>query len=276
MNTRRNSLIVCSILLSWLLQNVQANPNHLEPIPPSYNPLDLDGTTDEYNEAVFTSLIGRGWLPSLWMIEKPSASREYAVAIWGTVKYDPNDSGPASRPEVERKQWVVQYTVAREEIWRSAPVSEGKKSPDASLRKGVETHRVPITYDVRSTKNVERQRVPITAEFAKVVREAWLSTLQLTRYAQGDRGRGLDGTTLDFFCCDDPFAGGLFGQSSSPKTGLPAMLADLGRKLRAIALSDEKNRDSLLAEADSLARKIVKDAEAEQIKLLGKKISQSH
>jgi hypothetical protein len=68
------------------------------------------------------------------------------------------------------------------------------------------------------------------------------------------------------FCCGD-----LLGQTWSPKTGLPAMLADLGRKLRAIALSDEKNRDSLLAEADRLARKIVKDAEAEQIKLFGKK-----
>lgn len=273
MNTRQNSLIVCSVLLSWLLQNVQANPNHLEPIPPSYNPLDVDGTRGEYDEAVFTSLIGRGWLPSLWMIEKPSSSREYAVVVWGTIEHDPNDSRPAPRREIERKQWVVQYTVPREEIRRSAPVNDAKKSPDARLRKGVETRRVPITYDVRPTKNVERHRVPITPEFAKVVREAWLSTLQLTRYAQGDRGRGLDGTTLDFFCCDDPFAGGLFGQTWSPKTGLPAMLADLGRKLRAIALSDEKNRDSLLAEADSLARKIVQDAEAEQIRLFGKKLS---
>jgi len=260
MNTRQRVLIVSSVLLSLLLQNAQANPNHLEPIPPCYDPLDLDGTSGQYKEAVFTSLIGRGWLPSLWMIERPSSSRAYAVVVWGAIEPDPNDSRPASRREIKRKQWVVQYTalneeIRREKIWRSKAANG----------------RTPITYDVRPTKNVERHRVPITAEFATVVREAWLSTLQLTRYAQGDRGRGLDGTTLDFFCCDDPFAGGLFGQTWSPKTGLPAMLADLGRKLRAIALSDEKNRDSLLAEADSLARRIAKDAEAEQIKLFGKK-----
>jgi hypothetical protein len=263
MNTRQRILIVSSVFLSLLIPKVQATPNHLEPIPP-YS-LDMDGTSDEYRQAVFTSLIGRGWLPSLWMIEKPSSSRAYAVVLQRTVEFDPNDTRPFSEREIKRKPWVVSYTalneeIRREKIWRSKAANG----------------RIPITYEIRPTKNVESHSAPITPEFAKVVREAWLSTLQLTRYAQGDRGGGLDGTTLDFFCCDDPFAGGLFGQTWSPKTGLPAMLADLGRKLRAIALSDEKNRDSLLAEADSLARKIAKDAEAERIRLFGKKMSQAH
>ena len=78
---------------------------------------------------------------------------------------------------------------------------------------------------------------------------------------------GLDGTILEFRYND------LYGYTLSPGTGLPAMLADLGRKLRTLALSDEKSKEPLLKEADSLARKIVKEAEAEQIKLFGKKMS---
>lgn len=258
MNTRQRMLIVSSVFLSLLIQMVQANPNHLEPIPP-YDYLDMDATSDEYRQAVFTSLIGRGWLPSLWMIEKPSSSREYAVVVWRSSEHDPNDTHPR---EIKRRQWVIEYVAPKEKIWRYKPVGDGRESPDTRPTKNVERRPVPITLDIRPTKDVERHRVPITAEFAKVVQEAWLSTLQLTRYAEGGkRGLGFDGTTLEF-CCGD-----LFGQTWSPTTGLPAMLAGLGRKLSAIALSDDKNRDSLLTEADSLARKIAKEAEAEQIRL---------
>lgn len=257
MNTRERILIVFSVFLSLFIQRVQANPNHLEPIPP-YGFLDMDGTSEEYRQAVFTSLIGRGWLPSAWMIEKPSSSREYAVVVWRSSEHGPNDTHPG---EIKRRQWVMEYVAPKEKIWRYKPESHDTRPP-----KNV-GGRVPApSLDIRVTKDVERHRVPITAELAKVVQEAWLSTLQLTRYAEGGgRGLGLDGTTLEF-CCGD-----LFGQTWSPTTGLPAMLAGLGRKLSAVALSDEKNRDSLLTEADSLARKIAKDAEAEQIRLFGKK-----
>ena len=260
MNTRQGILIVSSVFLSLLIPKVQANPNHLEPIPP-YDSLDIDGTSDEYRQAVFTSLIGRGWRPSLWMIEKPSFSREYAVVVWRTLEYDPNDARPLSSREIKRRQWVIEYVAPKEKIWRYKAESRDTRPP-----KNV-GGRVPESpLDIRVTKDVERHRVPITAEFAKVVQEAWLSTLQLTRYAEGGkRGLGLDGTTLEFGCGD------LFGQTWSPTTGLPAMLTDLGRKLSAVALSDEKNRESLLTEADSLARKIAKGTEVEQIRLFGKK-----
>jgi len=265
MNTRQGILIISGVFLSLAIQKVQGTPNHLEPIPP-YDSLDIDDTTHRYRQAVFTSLVGKGWRPSLWMIESPSSSREYAVMIWCSSEYEPNDARLPSRREINRRQWVMEYVAPKEKIWGYKPVGDGRESPATKPNKSVERRRVPITLDIRPTKDVERRRVPITEEFAEVVQEAWLNTLQLTRYAEG-RERGLDGTTLEF-CYGD-----LFGQTWSPTAGLPAMLADLGRKLSAIALSDEKNRDSLLTEADSLARKIAKAAEAEQIRLFGKKLS---
>lgn len=251
MNTRRGIItIVSGVLLCTLLQNVQANSNHLEPISP-YDSFDIDDTLHTYRQAVFTSLIGKGWWPSLWMIEEPSFSREYAVVVWQTVDYDPNDNRPPHWREIKRKQWVVEYVAPKEKIWKWKHVGDGRES-----------------LDIKPTKDVERHRIPITDDLAKAVQEAWLSTLQLTRYGE-NRWMGLDGTTLEF--C----SGGLFGQTWSPDTGLPAMLADLGRKLSAIALSEEKNREPLLAEADRLARRIAKEAEAEQIKLFGRKLSTS-
>jgi len=249
MNTRRRKLIIgSSVFLYMLIQGAQANPNHLEPIPP-YHPLDVDDIIHSYSQAVFTSLIGKGWRPSLWMIERPSFSREYAVILWCTIEYDPNDTRPLWRREIKRKQWVVEHVTPKEKIWKFRRARRGSEVPD-----------------IKPTKDVERHRVAVTEDFAKAVQEAWLNTLQLTRYAE-DTGHGLDGTTLQF-CYED-----LFGQAWSPQAGLPAMLADLGRKLSTLALSDEKSREPLLAEADSLARKVAKEAEAEQIRLFGKKIS---
>ncbi len=271
MNTRRRRLIiVSSVLLSLLIEGAQANPNHLEPIPP-YHPLDIDDTSHSYGQAVFTSLIGKGWSPSLWMIERPSFSREYAVMLWCTVEYDPNDTRPLGRREIKRRQWVIEHVMPKEEIWRFKPVDNSAKVPVNKEMEEVMKRRraqgaVKLTPDIRTTKDVERHRTPIPEDLAKVVQEAWLNTLQLTRYAE-DRLTGLDGTALEF-CYDD-----LFGRTWSPDTGLPAMLADLGRKLAAIALSDEKNKEPLLKGADSLARQIVKEVEAEQIKLFGKKLS---
>ena len=240
---RRKLLIVPSILLCVLMPKMQANPNHLEPIPP------YDSMSTGYDQAVFTSLIGKSWA-SLWMIERPPFSQEYAVILGWKVEYDPNDTRPVGKREIKREQWVVEHVTPKEMIWRYKPIGEGRE-----------------TLDIRPTEEVERHYTYVTEDFAKALQEAWRSTLQLTRYAE-DRRRAPDTTTLQFYC------GGLFGETRSPSTGLPAMLADLGRELRALALSDEKSKEPLLAEADKLARKIAKEAEAEQIKLFGKKMSQ--
>lgn len=239
MNTRRGMLIIVSgVLLCILVQKVQANPNHLEPIP----------IWDDfgYCQAVFKSFIGE--VPaSLWMIERPGFSREYAVILRREVEYDPNDTRPAPVRRVVGEQWFVVHVTPKEKIWQ--------------LKRIDKTH---MDLDIRPTENVEIHCTPVTKDFAQAMEEAWWSVLQLTRTPKGYY-RGPDGTTLQF-CC-----GCLSGEIWTPRSGLPAMLADLGRKLGAVALSDEKNRTSLFAEAESLARKIAKDAEAEQIKLFGKK-----
>lgn len=243
MNTRRGMLIIESIaLLYMLVQIVEANPNHLEPIAP-YRSVDTG-----YHQAVFTSLVGKYWT-SLWMIERPSFSEEYAVVLRYDDEYDPNDTRPVERSEAKRGRWYIERVAPKEKIWRWKVIDN-----------------VHLELDIKPTEDVERHRAYITEDFAKALEEAWLSTLQLTRYGE-TRMTGLDGTTLEF-CFGD-----LFGQTWSPKTGLPTMLAGLGRKLSSITIAEEKNRASLLAEADSLAHKITKEAEAEQIRLFGKKMS---
>lgn len=262
MNTRRRVLIVSNILVYILLQQVQATVNHLEPIPP-YDSLDTDDTVHSYSQAVFRSLIGKGWLPDLWMIERPSSSREYAVVVWCSVEYDPNDRHP---PKIKRQQWVVDYAVPKEKIWRWKEAAGDRLSPNTRATEAVRGNR--LLPHIRPTNDVERHRVPITEDFAKVVYEAWRSTLLLTRYGE-DGGLERDGTTLEFSCGD------LFGRTCSPQSGLPSMLADLGRKLATLARSNEEGREPLLAAAESLARTITKEAEAEQIRLFGKKMTRS-
>jgi hypothetical protein len=245
MNTRRGVLIIVSnVLLYTLTQTVQANPNHLEPIAP-YDSLD-----DCYHQAVFTSLIGKSYT-FLWMIERPSFTEEYAVVLRYDAKHDPNDARPAEKPEAKRGRWYIERVAPKEKIWRWKSFDDGH-----------------LELDIKPTEDVERHRAYITEESAKALQEAWESTLLLTRYGE-TRVLGLDGTSLEF-CSGD-----LFGETWSPKTGLPAMLADLGRKLSTVALSDENNRYIWLAQAENLACKITKEAEAEQIRLFGKKMSRS-
>jgi len=242
MNQRRKRIILLSaVYLHVLIVAVQANPNHLEPIPP-YHPIDSG-----YGQTVFTSLIGQAWA-STWMIERPSFSREYAVILYGRHEYDPNGTRSAERREAVRTRWVIEHVAPRKMIWGSKPFGD--------LGSG---------FDVQPTPDVEKHHAYITKDLAEVVQEAWWGTLALTRYAEQSPRRP-DGTTLQFYC------GGRFGETRSPGSGLPAQLAELGRKLGAIALSEERNRESLLKEADTLARQIAKDAEAEQLKRFGKKM----
>lgn len=241
MNTRQGmTIIMSSVLLCALSQKVEANPNYLEPI----RAYDDTG----YDEAVFKSLIGDA-PASLWMIERPSFSREYAVILRREVEYDPNDTRPAPLRRVAREQWFVVYATPKEMIWRY---------------KRVDSYQ--LVLDIEPTKDVETQCIPVTREFAQTVEKAWWNVLQLTRTHEGYY-RGLDGTTLQFGC------GYLSGETWSPKTGLPAMLADLGRKLGTLARSNEQERASLLAEAESLARKIAKEADTEQVKRFGRKMN---
>jgi hypothetical protein len=182
------------------------------------------------------------------MIELPSFSWPCAVILRHEFEYDPDDDRLDPARRVRREQWLIEHAVLK--TWKLKTLDDGSKTLDIKPAEDVETHRTSVTKD-----------------FAEAVRRAWLSTLQLTRYAE-DRRQGLDGTTFEFYCDYN-----YFGETWSPKTGLPAMLVDLSGKLRAIAQSDEKSKGPLLKEADTLARKIAKEAEAEQKRVFGKKLS---
>lgn len=254
MNARWITIIVSSACLAMFVHKGQANPNHLEPIAPYQSP-DADGTSHSYRQAVFVSLIGRASLPDMWMmVRPPGRSPEYAVIVWSRLDQDPNGLH-SSAPK--RREWFVDYVAAKESIWRFKEVPNPKPTNSRGNM---------LIPDIRPTENVEKYRITITEDFAHEVQEAWLNTLLLTRYAD-NRDRGVEGTPVEFCCLD------FYGVTWSPTTGLPAMLADLGHKLGALARSDEKDREPLFAEAESLARKIAKDAEAEQIKLFGKKMA---
>ncbi len=215
MNTRRRRLIiVANVFLCVLIQPVQANPNHLEPIVP------YAATRYGSRQAIFTALLGNSIgkeRPVLWMIEWPTFSLPAAVILRHEIEYDPNDDRPYHVRRVKREEWLVAHAALKTPRWKTR--DDGSKALDIKPAEDVETHRTSVTKD-----------------FAEAVRRAWLSTLQLTRYAE-DRSLGLDGTTFEFHC-DYNYS----GQTWSPDSGLPAMLVDLGGKLRAIAQSDEKSK----------------------------------
>ena len=183
------------------------------------------------------------------MIERASFEREYAVILTSVREYDPNDTPGSPIREVKHERWIIQHVVPKKMIWRWKPAGDGSE-----------------VLDIKPTEDVETHSVPISDDLAKALQEAWQNVLYLTRYGE-DRRRDPDGTTLEFYC------GGLFGEARSPGgRSLPRQMADLGRRLRVLALAQEKDREPLLKEVDGLARKIVKEAEAEQIRLFGKKM----
>jgi len=236
---RRRLFITSAIVLCTLIPGVRANPNHLEPIPFS------DDTG--YRHAVFASLIGAA-PASLWMIERPSFSAEYAVILRREVEYDPNDTRPTPLRRVTREQWFVVRVIAKDQIWRWKHADNNR-----------------LVLDIRPTEDVEIHCTPVTKDFAQTLEQAWWSVLQLTR-APKESYRFLNGTTLQFGC------GYLSGEIWSPKSGLPAQLAELGRNLGTLALSGEKVNGRLLGECAYLARKIRKEAEEEQTKVFGRRM----
>jgi hypothetical protein len=245
MNTRRSKLIiVSSVFLCMVIQGARANPNHLEPIRP-YSTVGIGYGT---GQAVFKALVADR-RPVLWMIEWPSFSPPSAVMLRHEIEYDRNDNRPLQVRKVIREQWSLDHAALKR--LEEKTLGDGRK-----------------VLDIKPAEDVELGGTTVPKDFAKGIEDAWLSVLELTRYGEDRRPGGLDGTTFEF-CYDDD----LFGQTWSPETGLPAMLVDLGRKLRTIARSDEKSKEPLLKEADALAHKIANGAEAAQIKLFGKKLS---
>ncbi len=248
MNSPRKKLILMSgLLLCTLIQKLPANPNHLEPITP-YNYYGYEGA----HQVVFNALIGDVFpqrLSVVWMLEWPCFDQASAVVLRHEVQYDPNDTRPYGKKKVIHEEWLLEDAVLK--TWRTKTLDDGRK-----------------VFDIQPAQDVETHRTAVTKDFAAAVKDGWLSVLELTRYPDVDF-LGLDGTTFHFYC------DGLFGQTWSPDTGLPARLVDLAHKLRAIARADDKTQGPLLAEAEKLATKIAKDAAAEQKRVFGRRRSRT-
>jgi hypothetical protein len=230
---RRTMGVTAVILLGVLVCGGYANPNHLEPIAP-YDP-------DGYNQAVFKSLVGKRPFVTLWMIEQPSFSPECAVLLGRGADFDPNASYRSPIRQVARDQWMIEYVVAKKQIWRYGRADVNMPVPCFKL-----------------TEEVERYRTTVTKDFAETMLAAWRSVLKTTRYPD-ERWPGADGTTFQFYCGYE-----YFGKTWSPDSGLPAMLVDLGHKLGELARPGAKNKKSLQRQALDLARKITQEAASQQ------------
>jgi hypothetical protein len=241
-------IAIAASMLCVVAGSVSASPNHLEPIAP-YDP-------DGYYQAVFQSFIGKQQ-PQLWMIELPSFDVERAVFLRHNVEYDPNDHSPPALRNILHEEWVIEYVIAKESIWRWKDIDKDTK-----------------ILDIKPTDKLERHRTTVPKFFAELMQETWLNVLKLTRYPDEDDG-GWDRTAFLFYCHDDPFAKTLlplsgarayFGKTWSPQSGLPATLVELGHKLSGLAQADGKEKEALQREAVELARKITQEAAAQQKK----------
>ena len=199
------------------------NPNHLEPMQ-AYAP-------DGYDQAVFRSLIGND-PGELWMVGKPSFSPEYAVILRHEIKYA--KPGDFLDRTIESEKWIVEYAVAKNQIWRWKEVGGGRTE-----------------LDIHVTKDIIRHRAEVTKEFGLKIFAAWEAVLRVTRYPDADY-RGLDGVTIQFYCRPN-----LFGEIWTPNAGLPKMLTKLGGKLADIAEMESQYRPKIVADCTDLAKKIV-------------------
>jgi len=198
------------------------NPNHLEPVP-AYD-------TDGYDQAVFRSLIGDR-PGELWMIGKPSFKPEYAVILRNHIEYE-EGGDPLDRKKKSEK-WIIEYVETKKKIWQWQEIDKRH-----------------MKLDIHVTKDVKRKGVEVTDSFAEVLKKTWLNVLEQTKYTKMPY-RGLDGATFQFYCHYN-----LFGEIWTPRSGIPSMITDLGHKLVKLANSNLSERESLIAECVSLAKKI--------------------
>ena len=189
-------------------------PDHLEPIP-AYDP-------DGYNQAVYKSLLGSKPAEG-WMIGLPSFSPEYAVVLRCVSKY-------AKSQGTKSESWRVEYSIAKNKIYRSK-----------TMKNGV------MKLDIKVTDEVDRYSVEVSEDFVRHILGAWRSVLQETHYPTEYSG-GLDGETFQFCCVPN-----LFGETWSPSSGKLKIMTDLGAELGELARSDEGAREAHLLKCQELA-----------------------
>ena len=191
-----------------------------------------------FAEGVHRSLISEKD-PRLWMFVLPQKNTQYAVILNERVERDGND-------EVKARQWVLEY---------------------ARLKKKIPTRKLSTseTEELVSSRELEQYHLVVTGKFAAKIKEAWLGVLKQTRYPE-KRIIAWNGTAYVFYYRRDRY-GAYYGQTTSLKTGQPAMLVELGLKLGSLAKSEEKDREFVQKQCLDLASQIIGR---------GEKINQPH
>jgi hypothetical protein len=216
---------ILSIIIITLAGLVHANPNHLLPVP-AY---DSDG----YSQAVFESLIGN-LRPEIWMVVRPSFEEEYAIILYRDIEYE-EASGVITYPrKMIRDDWRLSKVMAKKKIWAWKEIGGGQSE-----------------LDIKPTKDVAKHSIIVNKKDYEKVVLAWKSALKTTRYPI-NKNLGLDGTTYQFYAHYQ-----LFGQTWSPKEGLPLMLVNLGSTLEEIIKAKENDRRAVWVKANGIANEII-------------------
>lgn len=225
LNTRiarsKVSIVIVGVLLALSSIVVAGDrPNHLVPI----DAYDLYGKG--YAELVFRTLV-KDRYPKIWMIVRPSFGREYAVIL---KRVEPKDSSSI--------YYELEYARAEKKIWYRKDIGDGTK-----------------ILDLRKDVDVERHVIRLQDNVAKNLVESWEAVLRKTRYAENDVLR-IDGVGYEFYARSNHSFLDLFGQTWSPKSGIPKMMVDCGDLLIEIVKSSASDRESLIVKTMELTKEL--------------------
>jgi len=218
--------------LDFLEGERRAKPNHLVPVFSAF---------PEYQKRIADHLLVTSSSHGL-MISRPSFRGESAIAIYAKISEDvlaKHENSEVLVPDSE-KSFFITYTQAKESLWYSMPKRNEEKR--------------------ESKVEIQRHDLQISPSIALAIQRAWGRMLVQTRKPKRSY-MGLDGATYEFgvFVRDRGF---LRGQTWSPDSGLPAIMVELGEKLRQLAregksftLEQEKGLLKELSEFESLTAK---------------------
>jgi hypothetical protein len=210
---------------SFISLSVSANSKHLEPLP-FIAP-----------SPVITSLL-HGTSPKLWMIVLPSSSTQYAIILDEEDEYKETTTGY----EITNRQFFIKY-------------ASFKQRP--KIKRQTDRH-VGEYEEINISDDIEHYELRLDEGFASTIEEAWASVLIQTKYPE-NRGYRLGGGTTYVFNCER-----YYGRITSPNSGLPAMLVELGSKLSLLAKSSDKDRDSIQNQCLEIATNILEQTNPNQ------------
>lgn len=219
---------IITLLLLLIVESSYATPNHLTPIA-AYN-------YDGYEQAVYKSLIGNK-TSGIWMVVLPSFSVEYAVVLYENVEYKIKNGEIVIPPEIIKTEWLLEKVEVKQKVSNWKDVGDDK-----------------YILKIQPTNNITRKSISVKEVDFKYIIKAWKTVLQKTRYPEDDTHVLLDGVIYQFYSHFN-----MFGETHSPKTGIPLKLVELGRMLEKIVYADKDRRVELMVKANKVSKEIINE-----------------